>query len=329
MRAARLFLVVSLGVSLAACSSDTLEPAGEPTGVAEDEANSFKAPPETSCEAKGMRKVANEATLDELDDAAKLDRRAAENIVKGRPYETLKQLDAIALVGPSALNAILAYAKAKGHVASVCAPALIGEIGIVSDLDKTVIPESEPDLAKAPYPGVKALFTTLETKNGGKAGDVYYVTARKPERVTLVPDYLTKHGVPLGPIETGVSGVPWVAHPEKVRDVASIFARTGTQKFVLFGDTSQRDPEVYKDVIKAHPGRVIAGFIHKVNAEVPKERLTGLVLHESYAEVAAVLVALDVLTRDEAKGIMRSARDEGLAIDDAGMEKLLDEKGKK
>ena len=195
---------------------------------------------------------------------------------------------------------------------------------MVSDLDKTVIPEAKPDLTKVPYPGIKTLYQLLEHRNGGAAGDVYYVTARKPERVTEIPAYLEAHGVPGGVIETGTSGMPWIAQPEKVRDIKGIRQRTGTQRFVLLGDTAQRDPEVYKEIRAAHPERVIAIFIQKVDALVPPARVEGMFLHESYAEVAAILYGLEVITRDEARSVMVGARTEGLALTDAQMEGLLE-----
>ena len=296
-------------------------PADDRAAGSEAEQKTWRAPAEGSCTANGMLKVANEATAEELDVDAELDRRAADNIVAARPFETIAALDDVPYVGGAALYAILAYAEKEGHLAA-CDGA--PELGIVSDLDKTVIPDADPDLSKAPYPGVKALYRILELRNGGAAGDVYYVTARTPEKVTEVPAYLAQHGVPDGRIETGVSGVPWLAQAEKVRDVSAILASTGEQRFVLFGDSSHRDPEVYKEIVAAHPERIVAGFIHKVNATVSADRVEGLYLHESYAEVAAVLYELGSLTEAEALEVMRAAKGEGLAITDAEMQALLD-----
>ncbi len=316
---AGLFALGAFAATAAGCSANV--DAGS-VAETEDDQTSWVAPAETSCEAKGIRKVANEATLAELDIDAKLDKRAAENIIAARPFQTVRQIDDVALVGGNALSAILVHARAKGHVASC--PGSGPEIGVVSDLDKTVIPEAKPDLAKAPYPGIKTLYQLLEHRNGGAAGDVYYVTARKPERVTAIPAYLEAHGVPGGVIETGTSGMPWIAQPEKVRDIKGILQRTGTQRFVLLGDTAQRDPEVYKEIRAAHPERVIAIFIQKVDAVVPPARVEGMILHESYAEVAASLYGLEVITRDEARSVMVGARSEGLALTDAQMDGLLE-----
>ena len=46
-----------------------------------------------------------------------------------------------------------------------------------------------------PYAGMASLYQTLETQKNGKLGDLTYVTARKPQRVVDVPDWLELHGL--------------------------------------------------------------------------------------------------------------------------------------
>lgn len=54
--------------------------------------------------------LVNTATLDELDDGARLDARAANALVGGRPYHSVPELGELPYVGPVALEALLAYA---------------------------------------------------------------------------------------------------------------------------------------------------------------------------------------------------------------------------
>jgi hypothetical protein len=61
-----------------------------------------------------------------------------------------------------------------------------------------------------------------------------------------------------------------------------------------------------------------------VNVTVTPSRVTGLHLHESYAEVAARLYGLEVITRAEALDVMKAAKQDGLAITTAEMEALLE-----
>lgn len=264
----------------------------------------------------------NQATVAELDDDVGLDKRAAENLVAGAPFASVAQMGPLGYVGPSALK------KLRGHVPQWLleqqgAPPLV-EVGVVSDLDKTVVPPATPDLSQAPYPGVSTLYQILEHRHDGAPGDLYFVTAREPADVVDIPDYLEQHHVPAGPIATGVSGFPWLARPEKVKDISAVLDATGAQKFILFGDSSHVDPEVSQDILALYPERILAVFIHKVNATVSPNRVEGLNLHESYAEVAALLYGYGAISRDEALSVMIAARDEGLPLTLAEMDAMLD-----
>lgn len=200
------------------------------------------------------------------------------------------------------------------------------EIAILSDLDKTIIPkhDSRSSNVPPPYPGVASLMRELEFGQGGQAGDMYYVTARGPHRITEIPEYLEEHDIPAGPIETGTSGMPWIAQPEKVRDISKAFDANPDQEFVMFGDTSHRDPEAYKEIIDKYPGRVKAAFIHKVNDNVTPQRVEGMHLIENYAEAAAILLREGVLDEAGARRVMVSAQLEGLEITDADINTLID-----
>lgn len=280
-------------------------------------------PVEGSCEGDAMVSLANDATREEL--AASVPARAADEIVAARPIASLSALDAVPQVGPSVLGKLFELAKAQGLTTACSQPSggNPSEVGVISDLDDTVIPAADPDMSKAPFPGVRTLYDILEHHNGGKDGDVYYVTAREPKRVVEVPAYLAKHGVPAGPIETGTSGAPFIARPEKVRDMKKILARTGAQRFVFFGDTSHVDPDVQRDMLAAAPDRMIAGIIHKVTATVAEDRVKGLHVVENYAEAASVLLKLGVIDASEAKSVIENARSEGLSLTDARAAELL------
>jgi len=68
--------------------------------------------------AKGVVKVANDpaVTEDVFKSEMKLSSLAATNLVAGRPYSTVAQVDAVKGIGSWSLQQLLAYAKAHGHV---------------------------------------------------------------------------------------------------------------------------------------------------------------------------------------------------------------------
>jgi Uncharacterized conserved protein (DUF2183) len=196
-----------------------------------------------------------------------------------------------------------------------------GDLGIVSDIDKTVMPPETAAGEPPPYPGIASLLTTLE---GPARGDVHYVTARQPARVVTIPAWLALHGAPAGSIDTGISGIPNVAQAEKIRDITRLFDATGDQPYVLFGDTSQRDPEVYRAILTKYPSRVSAVFIHKVNTTVDAARVDGMHLVENYAQAAAFAFGDDLITEAQARKVMNDAKAAGLAITAAEIDDLID-----
>jgi DNA uptake protein ComE-like DNA-binding protein len=269
----------------------------------------------TVAQANGLVDMANRASFEELDEWVGLNARAATRIVEARPIPTIEHLGEVKYVGASALSKMLDYLPMWLGVDAT------PELGIISDLDKTIIPPTADGLPDAAYPGVAALMTELEFRDSGEAGDMYFVTARTPERVVDVPDWLAAHGVPVGPIDTGVSGVPWVAQREKVADITAIFTANPDQRFVLIGDTSHVDPEVQRQLLSSMPQHVAGAYVHLVT-DADSDRLLGLSVYRNYAELAALMVRDGHLDTAAARRVMRAAQSEGLDISDEEIDAL-------
>jgi hypothetical protein len=67
----------------------------------------------SAAEGRAVLRLVNNASFETLDLDVALDVRAARNIVAARPIETLAQLDAIAYVGPVALEKMVAHVNAQ------------------------------------------------------------------------------------------------------------------------------------------------------------------------------------------------------------------------
>jgi hypothetical protein len=215
------------------------------------------------------------------------------------------------------------YLALRGRGASAPTTSSAPDLGVVSDIDKTVLPPHQGDNLPAPYPGVAALFRELDLAKDDELDATWYVTARSPERMAGIPEWLSDHSLPSMGISTGIGSQPWIAEPQKVQDILQIFDAHPEQKFVLFGDTSHRDPEVYKKVKAARPDQVAAVVIHKVNDEVSPARVEGMHLVSSYAEAAAELHHDGLLSKHAARKVISAARAAGLTLSAADGEALL------
>lgn len=95
---------------------------GQESAVSEGQAAIIEGTPE----AYGVLDLLNDptTTFERLDIDVRLDRRAAENLIAHRdaepanPFDDIAEVDAVAYVGPSALDKLLAYAEAQGYVAT-------------------------------------------------------------------------------------------------------------------------------------------------------------------------------------------------------------------
>lgn len=107
---------VAMLAGLAACVADTGVPSGD-----DGRDDAFLTPgsadgtgvSEGSVEGCTVLRVANEATLEELDVDAELDARAARGILARRPFATLAALDAVPYVGLVAFEKMLAWGDAN------------------------------------------------------------------------------------------------------------------------------------------------------------------------------------------------------------------------
>src|ERR1700754_688226 len=96
--------------------------------------------------------------------------------------------------------------------------------------------------------------------------------------------------------------------------------------FILIGDSSQKDPEIYAEIVRACPGRVMAVYIRNVAANPERsesiQKLAGEILKEGSALVLA----------DDSYAAGKHAAEHGwivpAALDGIREEKRADESGK-
>jgi phosphatidate phosphatase APP1 len=237
--------------------------------------------------------------------------------------QTLRSTSAVQLTATEMAN-IAAFTGSRRKGAAPPAPAA-REIGVISDIDKTVMQATARGASLAPpYPGVAALYRALELGNNGQGalGDITYVTARNPSRVVDVPQWMVDNNLPAGPIETGINSIPAVAENEKVRDIERVVSANPDQSFVLFGDTSHRDPDVYQRIQAKFPNQVKAVIMHDVKTIDPA-RTAGQHVVTNYAQAAATLFKLGVIDEANARVVMAEAQQMGLAITNGDIDQLL------
>ena len=183
-----------------------------------------------------------------------------------------------------------AEARATGHV-------LVpreASFGVISDIDDTVVRSSVTEISKMvriallnnahtrlPFEGVASFYRALQR---GVAGDtdgpqnpIFYVSSSPWNLYDLLEDFLDVHGVPAGPLflkdwsPTTVRG-----HEEhKLGTIRRLLETYADLPFILIGDSGEKDPEIYRQVVREHPGRVRTIYIRDVTSDESRHRRAG------------------------------------------------------
>ena len=187
------------------------------------------------------------------------------------------------------------------------------ELGIISDIDDTVAPYGSDKGDGDRFPGAGALYHALERgpAGTGQAGDIHYVTARPPLVLGDAYRRLREAEVPVGTVDDGDLGEVIFRgergmEREKLRDIERQLQLHPGQRFVLIGDDSQRDPEVYRSILQQHGDQVAGVYIHRVGGDARgAEDFPGVQFFDDYGQVAQDLARRGLISRADARAVQR------------------------
>ncbi|ADV67752.1 App1 family protein [Deinococcus maricopensis] len=203
--------------------------------------------------------------------------------------------------------------------------------GVISDLDDTVI---QSDVTRAwrmlktvftgnartrsPFPGVGSFYRALAREPQGR-NPIFYVSSSPWNFYDLLWQFLSYRRIPLGPLFLRNWGIELLrGHGGyKHEQIERIFKVYPDLKFVLVGDSGERDPEIYAEVVHRHPNRVLAVYIRDVT---PLDRDTGIlklgeevwragvpmVLASDSYDAALHAMAMGLITPAELRSVIQS-----------------------
>jgi phosphatidate phosphatase APP1 len=187
---------------------------------------------------------------------------------------------------------------------------------VISDIDDTVMETGVANKIKmiwrlfmqgpesrVPFPGVAALLQALHRgATGSEANPMLYVSRAPWSIYEVLDEFFNLHEIPVGPIlflrEWGLtlqSPLPRRAQDHKLDLIRNMLALYRELPFVLIGDSGQRDPEVYTQIVREHPGRVLAIYIRNVSRDPGRHRAIETLALEVVAAGSGLLLATDSL----------------------------------
>ena len=184
--------------------------------------------------------------------------------------------------------------------------------GVISDIDDTVIQSRIASFFQAvrtvmlgnartrlPFPGVAAFYQALERGGDGeRRNPIIYVSSSPWNIYDIIAEFLELQKIPIGPIclrdwdvDAGaLSAKRLKTHKEPlIREILDLFPNL---PFLLIGDTSQKDPEIYRAIIDSYPKRIAAVYIRNVEPD-PERSSAVQALAAQVLEAGSVLVLAD------------------------------------
>ena len=177
----------------------------------------------------------------------------------------------------------------------VMLPAEDADFGVISDLDDTLIQTNVTSKIKmiytsiaknaytrAAFRGVPAFYWALKTgKSGDKQNPLFYVSNSPWNLYDMLVEFMDINHIPKGPIllrdfgrHKGIERLDYQNH--KRNEILHILETYPNMKFILIGDSGEKDADIYLEMTRKFPNRILAIYIRSVNDEKRDERVKQL-----------------------------------------------------
>ncbi len=212
-------------------------------------------------------------------------------------------------------------------------------VGVISDVDDTILHTGAQRLAtmirdtllgshltRTALPGAAQLYRALARDGDDPMAVPFFYVSSSPWNLhDFLVGFLRHRDFPLGPLllRDLFGRDPNHSHHEhKHQRIAEVLELHPDRRFLLIGDSGQHDPEIYAEVVRRHPGRILAIYIREVRldpADGKVEAITSeweepvpfLLAHDSVA-IAQHAVELGLLTEDDVAAVAAAVLRGGL-----------------
>jgi phosphatidate phosphatase APP1 len=183
--------------------------------------------------------------------------------------------------------------------------------GILSDIDDTILETgvqrvgemlrttlTGSALTRTPFAGAAELYRDL----AAEANPVFYVSSSPWNLHAFLVAFLRHRAFPMGPVLLRDLIGSAAGREQKTGRIQEILELHPTLPFVLIGDSGERDPEIYAEIVRSHPGRILAVYIREVRLDPGDGRVEKV--SGAWAEdVPFVLAADSDAVREHAVGL--------------------------
>lgn len=214
-------------------------------------------------------------------------------------------------------------------VGKVFVPPPTAKFGVISDLDDTVITTEvtskwrmllntalRNEYSRLPFKGVAAFYRALQKGLSDENNPFFYVSSSPWNLYPLLREFLRHNEIPSGTLflkdfgnHTIFNSGDHASH--KTENIERILNTYPLLPFVLIGDSGERDPEIYREIVRNYPNRIRIIYIRSVNQNA--ERLAAI--DKLIKEIADTNVQL-VLAPDTEFAAAHAAAEGLISIDE-------------
>ncbi|MDX1664461.1 MAG: phosphatase domain-containing protein [Candidatus Promineifilaceae bacterium] len=206
-------------------------------------------------------------------------------------------------------------------VGQVLVPPPDARYGVISDIDDTVIQSHVGQLlrmartvflgnarTRLPFPGVAAFYRALADGTTGSGPNPLFFLSSSPWNLyDLLMEFFKLQEIPRAPTflrNWGVSKREILPTENRAHKLAVLHMLLGLYPdlpFILIGDSSQQDPEIYHEIVHEFPGRILAVYIRNVTSDLERpEEIQKLADEVLQAESTLILADNTVVMAEHA-----------------------------
>ncbi len=188
-------------------------------------------------------------------------------------------------------------------------PSPEAEFGVISDIDDTILHTGVASLFKwrviantffknfdrrLPLEGTVQFYEKLKFgKNSQPVNPIFYVSNSPWNLYDYLTAFLKKHYFPEGPIllrdfRTPFDKTPKPKVPHKQSEILNLLNVYPNLKFVLIGDSGEKDADIYTEIAKKYPNRILGIYLRSVNHKRKEKRILKII--NSFTTIPILLV---------------------------------------
>ncbi len=205
-------------------------------------------------------------------------------------------------------------------------PGTRSDFGVISDIDDTVIYTGVSSRMKwqlivnsvarnvyqrHPIEGASPWYKKLQLGPSGNNANPFFYISNSPWNIyNYLRVFLEENAFPKGPIllrDIGLSAFSAKKMKErnKYRQICRILTAFPQLPFILIGDAAEEDTDIYLEVARLFPGRILTIYIRTVDHKARMARVAGLISQQTDVEILLVKSAEEAISHGRKKAFIQ------------------------